>query len=332
MKSGQSNSAEHLETMRQRRMNRMKRQRLVEIGKPVDVSLKPMALNAVQKKELSGLQPSPRDDQKQSGATRSRVSVLGSLAVHAIAVFTAAFYVVRTAQVDDEAVSVVFFDEVLEEREIRDRQPIVKPPPKPTVIPETIVRKPLETPIRTVTSESGDILDNQDLDDFSDAAPDADSGLDPGGLNGLDNFAPIKPPTVNTGDPTESFRARFEDPNLGDIDDPPDLENTPAPDLAGVDAFKPQKVTRLPRWRQKVDPKYPSAARRAQKEGRVVLVFSIDADGKAKDIRVKEDKTGFGLARAAIDALEASRFTAAKQGEERGAIRYSMVYQFKLED
>jgi hypothetical protein len=48
------NSAAHLENMRHRRINRMKRQRAVEMGKPVDVSLKPMALNSGQKKELSG--------------------------------------------------------------------------------------------------------------------------------------------------------------------------------------------------------------------------------------------------------------------------------------
>ena len=50
MNSGRSNSTEHLGNMRQRRMNRMKRQRAIEVGKPVDVSLKPMALSAVQKR------------------------------------------------------------------------------------------------------------------------------------------------------------------------------------------------------------------------------------------------------------------------------------------
>ncbi|MDE0297745.1 MAG: TonB family protein [Candidatus Poribacteria bacterium] len=331
MGSSQKNSAAHLENLRSRRLKRVRRQRAIEVGKPVDTSLKAMALNSVQKRELSGPRFYSREGQKHQGAKRSGASVLVSLGLHAIMIFIAAFLVVRTAQVDDEAVSVEFFNKVLEDREIRDRQPVVRPQPKPTLVPETIVRKPLQTPIQTVTSESGDILANDEVDDFSDAGPVADSGIDTDRLGALEGLGPIKPPTVDTGDPTESFRARFEDSNL-DIDQPPAFENTPDPDLKGADVFKPQKATRLPRWRKKVDPIYPSAARRVQKEGRVVLVFSIGEDGKAKDINVKEDKTGFGLARAAVEALEASRFTSAEQGEERGTSRFSMVYQFKLED
>ena len=121
MGSSQNNSAAHLENLRHRRIKRIKRQRAIEVGKPVDVSLKGMALNPVQKKELSGLQLHAHDDQKHQVATRSRVSVLVSLAFHAVAVFIAAFYVVRTATVDDEAVSVEFFQEILEKRNPPDR-------------------------------------------------------------------------------------------------------------------------------------------------------------------------------------------------------------------
>ena len=45
MKSSQKNSVAHLETIRRRRMRRIRRQRAIEVGKPVDVSLKPMTLN-----------------------------------------------------------------------------------------------------------------------------------------------------------------------------------------------------------------------------------------------------------------------------------------------
>ena len=120
------NSAAHLENMRHRRINRMKRQRAIEMGKPVDVSLKPMALNSGQKKELSGLQLHAHDHQKHQGAKRSRVSVLVSLGLHAIMVFIAAFYVVRTAQVNDDAFAIDFFQALPEKRDPRDRKPIVK--------------------------------------------------------------------------------------------------------------------------------------------------------------------------------------------------------------
>ena len=59
MKSGLNISATRLENMRQRRMNRIRRQRAIEVGKPVDVSLKSMALNSAQQKELSNLHLQP---------------------------------------------------------------------------------------------------------------------------------------------------------------------------------------------------------------------------------------------------------------------------------
>jgi hypothetical protein len=55
-------------------------------------------------------------------------------------------------------------------------------------------------------------------------------------------------------------------------------------------------------------------------------------DGKATDIEVKEDKVGFGCARAAIQALKASRFNPAKRGEEIVSQRITVPYEFKLED
>ena len=76
MKSSQKNSVAHLETMRQRRMRRIKRQRAIEVGKPVDVSLKPMALNPAQKRVLSDLHVQPLVDQKHGIMTPKRVSVM----------------------------------------------------------------------------------------------------------------------------------------------------------------------------------------------------------------------------------------------------------------
>ena len=67
MKFGLSNSTEHLGTMRQRRMNRMKRQRAIEVGKPVDVSLKPMALNSPSRRNF----PTSTFDHKSCGSMGS---------------------------------------------------------------------------------------------------------------------------------------------------------------------------------------------------------------------------------------------------------------------
>jgi len=97
-------------------------------------------------------------------------------------------------------------------------------------------------------------------------------------------------------------------------------------------AFKPTEVTRQPKWLKRILPEYPNEAKRARKEGKVVLEATIDDDGKAKDIVIKEDGVGFGCAGAAIQALKASRFIPAKWGEEAVAQRIIVPYIFKFED
>jgi TonB family protein len=331
MGSSQNNSAAHLENLRHRRIKRIKRQRAIEVGKPVDVSLKGMALNPVQKKELSGLQLHAHDDQKHQVATRSRVSVLVSLAFHAVAVFIAAFYVVRTATVDDEAVSVEFFQEILEKRDPPDRKPIVKSQPQPTRQPQALKTLKLKPVVNLPTADTKFVVPDDGLEGVPDPGPtDAGPGIDTSGLDRM-RFGPVKP-KFDTGNPEDLIRQKLDNSTLGNIEDTPDIGETADPAPADHDAFKAQEVTRRPRWRNQVEPKYPSAARRAQKEGKVVLLATIDVDGKAKDIEVKEDDVGFGCARAAIEALEASRFSPAKRGEESVPIRISIPYQFKLED
>ena len=329
MGSSQNNSAAHLESMRSRRMKRIRRQRAIEVGKPVDTSLKAMALNSAQKKELSGMQLHAHDDQENQGAKRSGVSVLVSLAFHAVAVFIAAFYVVRTAQVDDEAVSVDFFQKVLEKRDPPIRKVRVRPTPKPTRQPQTLKQPILKPVVNLPKSDPGFVAPAEDLEGVPDLGPsDAGAGIDTSRIN-ANRLGPVKP-KIDTDTPEDLIPQKRDNSTLGNIEDIPDIGVDPAP--ADRDAFKPQEVTRRPEWRKKVEPKYPSAARRAQKEGKVVLEATIDVDGKAKDIVIKEDNVGFGCGRAAIDALEASRFNPAKRGNESVPIRISIPYQFKLED
>ena len=328
MGSSQNNSAAHLENMRNRRMKRIRRQRAIEVGKSVDTSLKAMVLNSAQKKELSGLKVHAFEDQKQQAAKKRGFSVLVSLGLHGIMVFIAAFYVVRTAQVHDDAVSVDFFQEILEKRDPPERKAIVRPTPKPTRQPQTPKQLVLKPVVNLPKADPGFVAPEEGIDNVPDLGPsDAGSGIDTSRFE--NRLGPVKP-KFDTDTPEDLIRQKLDNSTLGNIEEVPDIGVDPAP--ADRDAFKPQEVTRRPAWRKKVEPKYPSAARRAQKEGRVVLEATIDVDGKAKDIEIKEDTVGYGCGRAAVDALEASRFNPAKRGEESVSIRISIPYQFKLED
>ena len=245
MKSGLNISATRLETVRQRRMNRIRRQRAIEVGKPVDTTVKPPWLNPDQKRELSNLHLRPNVNLRHQSVTPNRVSVVVALGIHLIAVLLATHYIVSPTRLDAEA---------------------------------TIV----------------------DIVHFIPARNLADVDLRRLPPNGV------------------------EDPL-----DPIERGGCPIP---SPDAFVPLEVTRHPAFRTWIEPKYPSEAKRAGKEGKVVLEATIGADGKAIDTKVKEDNVGFGCARAAMDALEASLFRPAKRGVEIVPIRITIPYQFKLED
>ena len=251
MESSRKNSVAHLEAVRKRRMRRIRRQRAIEVGKPVDVSLKPMALNSAQQKELSNLHIRPHVDRKHGIMTPKRVSMMAAVGLHLIAVLLAAHYVVWPTRLDaynyKKNVKFVPFLHLCYVGE-EHLQPL---PPN-------------------------------------------------GAEDSLDSFEWKGYPT-----PPGPF--------------PHDL----------VESFV---VTIHPYLRLKIEPKYPIEAKRAGKEGRVVLEATIDVDGNAKDIVIKEDKAGFGCARAAIEALKASRFTPAKRGAESVPFRIAIPYQFKLED
>ncbi len=251
MESSQKNSVAHLEAVRKRRMRRIRRQRAIEVGKPVDVSLKPMALDSPQQKELSNLHVRPHVDRKHGIMTPKRVSMMAAVGLHLIAVLLAAHYVIW-----------------------------------PTRLNAYNYRKTVKfVPFYHLC------------------------------YVGEEHLQPL-PPNVPK-DPLPAFEW-IGCPNL--------------PEPFPHDLVESFVVTIRPYLRLKIEPKYPIEAKRAGKEGRVVLEATIDVDGNAKDIVIKEDKAGFGCARAAIEALKASRFTPAKRGVESVSFRIAIPYQFKLED
>ena len=91
----------------------------------------------------------------------------------------------------------------------------------------------------------------------------------------------------------------------------------------------PGEVAQPPRFANKVVAEYPNLARRAQKEGVVILEAEIGADGVARDIIVVQ-KMGFGCDQAAVKALRRSRFNPARQGRKAIPMRIQIPYRFQL--
>ena len=77
-------------------------------------------------------------------------------------------------------------------------------------------------------------------------------------------------------------------------------------------------------------PAYPMMARKLGREGKVVLKLTIDEKGNLSDIEVIE-KSGFGFAEAAVEAVKKSTFLPAKKDGKPIASRALLPIKFQLE-
>ena len=85
-----------------------------------------------------------------------------------------------------------------------------------------------------------------------------------------------------------------------------------------------------PTYKFRVEPKYPTAAKEAEKEGTVILQLTIDENGLPKDI-VALTNLGFGLEAAAIEALGKTTFHPATKGFKSISLENVQIsYEFKL--
>ncbi len=86
-----------------------------------------------------------------------------------------------------------------------------------------------------------------------------------------------------------------------------------------------------PKYKIKMDPEYPQSAKEAEKEGTVVLQFTIDENGTPKDI-VALTNFGFGLEAAAIEALKKSTFHPAMKDGKPTSNQVKIPYEFAIVD
>ena len=86
-----------------------------------------------------------------------------------------------------------------------------------------------------------------------------------------------------------------------------------------------------PTYKFRAEPKYPDTAKKAKKEGTVILEATIDENGLPKDI-VALTSLGFGLEEAAIEALKKMTFNPATKGGTPISLENVQIrYEFKLE-
>lgn len=92
----------------------------------------------------------------------------------------------------------------------------------------------------------------------------------------------------------------------------------------------PSPTVKPPRFKKSVKPEYPIDAKKAGKEGKVILQATIDMNGIPQNI-VALTKLGFGFEEAAIEALKKSSFYPATEKGKPISVAVRIPYEFKIE-
>jgi len=111
------------------------------------------------------------------------------------------------------------------------------------------------------------------------------------------------------------------------VESAPELEQPPSPPAV----FEATDLDEPPRAVFKVEPRYPELARRAGKEGRVILRILITRTGEVARVLVVGGQDRLGFAEAAVDAVERWRFAPPTVGGKPVDVWCTLPIRFTLE-
>ena len=307
-----------LSQMQARRAERKKPKRFV--------ALKKVALDASQQEHISNAQANlPKHPITQKHIKQSSTAFSVAMLFHAlIAIFIATYVIVDRIEVMDDTFTI----SVVAEEPKTKRRFIRRQAPKFNEARQEQQKPVLKQPVRTNTALP--TRDGFTIPEGPETALDlTPSGMDEGPAIIDVKRDYIKPTTaIETETKAPSFEIEREAPTLIDKLD------TPAPDAAlgvGNIDFRPEPGVTDPAFKIKVEPKYPENAKKAGKEGNVILQATIDENGIPKDIEALT-KLGFGLEEAAIEAFKKSSFRPAMKGDEPISKQVQITYKFELDE
>ena len=307
-----------LSQMQERRAERKKPKRFV--------ALKKVSLDPSQQSHISNAQANlPKHPITQKHIKQSSTAFSVAMAFHVlIAIFIGTYVIVDRIELAEETFDIsIVSEESKVKRRFRRREA-----PKFSSAKQEQQKPVLKQPIRTRTAQLP--KDGFTIPQGPDTALDLDpSGLDEGPAR-IDVERNFVQPTTTIEPETKapSFEIQREAPTLLDKLD------TPEPDEAlgvGNIDFSPEPGVTNPTFKTKVKPKYPENARKAGKEGDVILQATIDENGIPKDIEALT-KLGFGLEEAAIAAFKKSSFRPAMKGDTPISKQVRISYEFTLDE
>jgi TonB family protein len=308
-----------LSEMRQRRAERKKPKRFVV--------LKKVSLDTSEQHSISTVQANIAKHpitQKHVGRSSTAFSV--AVVFHVIIGFIiSAFFIVEQIDMDQEIFNISIITEESKTKRLFRRRETPKFETKEQAKQELLIKRPVKTDTSQPLSN-----DPFSIPDGSDTAVDLTSPSADAGPKMIDverNFA----------QPSRSIERETKAPTVEVPREAPSLINKletdiikEAPGLGSVD-FDPEPGVINPQYKFRVEPKYPDAAKKAEKEGEVVLQATIDENGIPQDIIALTD-IGFGLEEAAIEALKKTTFRPATKGGEPISKQVAIPYKFTLKD
>ena len=308
-----------LTEMQQRRAERKKPKRFV--------ALKKVSLDASQQQSISTAQANVVKHpitQKHVGRSSTAFSV--AVTFHVIIGFViSAFFIVEQIEMNQETFDIsIVTEEPKTKRRLRRREtPKFETKPQQQ---QVLIQRPLATATSQLPSRDGFVIPQGAEATVDLSTPGADEG--PKMIEVERNFAQpsrsLEPETKAAG-----FEIQREAPSLiNKLDVDPALEAGPG--LGGVD-FESEPGVTNPQYKFRVEPKYPDSAKKAEKEGEVLLQATIDENGVPQDIKALTN-LGFGLEEAAIEALRKTTFRPAMKGGEPISKQVSIPYKFTLKD
>ena len=324
MNTRSSMLSKYIDAKQNRRRKTRYHQKRLKMGLPAAVPLKHLSLNQEEKQAITSTEAIGTARRKKLFVTR-HFGWPVSLGIHLFAGFLLTIYAVQEYIPEEIPVSLDFVDPVREPRRIRPRSiKSVKPPDSVQV---RAVRTPRSAPTAIEIPREGAQFYTP-TDDLLDAG----DGPTAGGISIPKGFGNIQVEQGRAEIPTEAPGVKIErETSIAPEDSGLEIGADAGLGDRNIEAEVSVEVDQKPRVLRKVDPKYPEAARRANREAVVMVEFTVDVDGKPTDIKVADPK-GFGFDEAAIEAIERWRFTPAKKDGVSVPMRVRQPIRFNLDD
>jgi TonB family protein len=324
MNTRSSMLSKYIDAKQNRRRKAKYHQKRLKMGLPAAVPLKPVSLDQQEKEAIASTEAIGTARQKRLFVTKHFAWPV-SLGVHVFAGFLITVYAITEYIPEPEPVSLDFVEPVRKARTIRRRSPIkpTRPPDNVQIRAPRVQRAP--TAIEIPRDEAQFHTPTEDL-------LDAGAGPAAGGVAIPDGLGNIQVQQDRAEIPTEAPGVKIErDTSIAPEDSDLDIGADAGLGDRNIDVQVEVQVDQNPSVLRRFKPKYPEAARRANRETVVFVEFTVDVNGKAIDIKVADPK-GFGFDEAAIEAIKKWRFTPAKKDGVSVPKRVRQPIRFNLDD